>query len=74
MQYIIDFFEFLEELILYVLCFLNETLLTLIDFFGLLIKSVNAMPNVFSIFPQEIKLLLVGLFSVVVIYKVLGRE
>lgn len=42
--------------------------------FDLVIKFVVSIPDFFFWLPTEITVLLVSIFSVVVVYKILGRE
>lgn len=64
---------------------IGEAITTVIDFvisffqdtvamIGLLVKAVASFPNYFTWLPGPVVALLLSLISIVVIYKILGRE
>lgn len=62
-QFIADAFDFLLDLISDIVYMIELTA-----------KSVAEIPNYFSWLPSSIVAMIVGIFAIVVIYKVLGRE
>ena len=74
MEYIFDYFEWYQALCEYIVALIIQTCYFLINFIALLVKSILSIPRVFSFLPMEFSVVLVGLFAVVVVYKILGRE
>lgn len=74
MEYIFDFFEWYQALCQYILALIIQACYFLMSFCSLLVKSILSIPRVFSFLPTELSVVLIGLFSVVVLYKILGRE
>lgn len=74
MEFIFDYFEWYQALIQYIFALIVQACYFLISFVALLVKSILSIPRVFSFLPSELSVVLIGLFSVVVLYKIMGRE
>lgn len=74
MQAIIDFFAAVGEVITSVISFVIKLFQDLIYMVQLLGQFVLDIPSYFSWLPGEVVALIVTIFSIVVIYKLLGRE
>lgn len=74
MQAIIDFLVGFGKVILSLADFAYTFIYDLVYVIKLTARSLAAIPALFYILPGACVTLLVGIFSVVVIYKVLGRE
>lgn len=74
MQAIIDFFETIGTIITTVINFVIGLFEDLIFMIQLLGKFIVNIPSYFSWLPSSFVSVIVVIFSVVVIYKILGRE
>ena len=74
MEYLFDVFEYNTTLYCYIFELLLEIIKSVQAFIVMLLRSIISIPSVFSFLPSDISFVIVGLFSFVVIYKILGRE
>lgn len=74
MQAIIDFFTAIGDMIVAVVDFVISFFGDLIYMIQLTAQFLGQIPSYFSWLPGELLSMVVVIFSVVVIYKVLGRE
>lgn len=74
MQAIIDFFATLGEIITTVVDFVIQLFKDLLFMLQLLAKFVVSIPDYFAWLPAGVVAVIVVIFSIVVIYKILGRE
>lgn len=74
MDAIIKFFTGLGELLIGAVDFLIGLIGDILYIVQLTAKAVMAIPAYLAIFPPPVIALLMTIFSVVVIYKILGRE
>lgn len=74
MSALLDFFAGIGDAIISVIDFVISLFRDLISMIGLLGNVVTKIPSYFSWLPAPVLALLVTLISVVVLYKILGRE
>lgn len=74
MNAILQFFESIGNAITSVIDFVIGLFQDLVYMVSLLVKVVGNIPSYFNWLPAEIVALFVALISIVVIYKILGRE
>lgn len=74
MQAIIDFFNTVGSIITSLIQFVIQLFKDLLFMLQLLAKFVVEIPSYFGWLPSAVISLIVVIFSVVVIYKILGRE
>lgn len=74
MQAIIDMFRGLVELLNSVVDFVVKLFTDLVSVVRLLAQTVAALPRMLGFLPSTILSVILATFTVVVIYKVLGRE
>lgn len=74
MQAILDFFATIGEVLTTVVEFVIQLFKDLLFMLQLLAKFVVSIPDYFSWLPGGVVAVIVVIFSVVVIYKILGRE
>lgn len=74
MSAIIEIFSSIGDLIATVVGFVVSLFKDLIFAIQLIAKFISQIPSYFSWLPGEILALIIGLFAIVAIYKILGRE
>lgn len=74
MQTIIDFFKTFIDIVVSIVDFVIQLFSDLIYVVGLLGEFVLRLPDFFGWLPSVAVTLLISTFTIVVIYKVLGRE
>ena len=74
MQAIIDFFNTIGSVISTVINFVVKMFSDLVMMLQLLAKFIVNIPNYFGWLPSAVVAVIVSIFSIVVIYKILGRE
>ena len=74
MQAIIDFFNTLGSVISTVINFVVKMFSDLVMMLQLLAKFIVNIPSYFGWLPTSVVAVIVTIFSIVVIYKILGRE
>ena len=74
MQAIIDFFNTIGSVISTVINFVVKMFSDLVMMLQLLAKFIVNIPSYFGWLPSAVVSVIVTIFSIVVIYKILGRE
>lgn len=74
MQAIIDFFANIGSVITTVIDFVVQLFRDLITMLELLAKFLVSIPSYFGWLPSSVVAIVALIFSIVVIYKILGRE
>lgn len=74
MQAIIDFFNTVGSVISTVINFVVKMFSDLVMMLQLLAKFIVNIPSYFGWLPASVVAVIVTIFSIVVIYKILGRE
>lgn len=75
MQAIIDFLSGIGEGIQTAIAYLGGLIGDLVEMATMLAEGVAALPSWFGMFfPEQIVVAIMGIFAVVVIYKIIGRE
>lgn len=74
MQAIIDFFNTVGSVISTVINFVVKMFSDLVMMLQLLAKFITNIPSYFGWLPSAVVAVIVTIFSIVVIYKILGRE
>ena len=74
MNAILDVFASIGDLIATAIDFIVSFFKDLIFAIQLIAKFISQIPSYFSWLPAEIFTLIIGLFALVAIYKILGRE
>ena len=74
MQAIIDFFNTVGNVISTVINFVVKMFSDLVMMLQLLAKFIVNIPSYFGWLPTSVVAVIVTIFSIVVIYKILGRE
>ena len=74
MQAIIDFFNTIGSVISTVINFVVKMFSDLVMMLQLLAKFIVNIPSYFGWLPTSVVAVIVTIFSIVVIYKILGRE
>ena len=74
MQAIIDFFNTVGSVISTVINFVVKMFSDLVMMLQLLAKFIVNIPSYFGWLPSAVVAVIVSIFSIVVIYKILGRE
>lgn len=74
MDTIINFFSTLGEIINTIIGFVVSFFQDVVYVITLTGKFLGQIPSLFSWVPAEMLVILVSIFSIVVIYKILGRE
>lgn len=70
----LDYIKGIAEAVISVVNFIINLFKDLVYMIELLVNVVGNIPSYFSWLPAELLLIIVALISVVVIYKILGRE
>lgn len=74
MSTIINFLKGIADGVMAIISFVLDLVQDLLYVGQLLTESVSQIPDLFSFFPPEILALIVSALSIVVIYKVIGRD
>ena len=74
MQAIIDFFNTIGSVISTIINFVVKMFSDLVMMLQLLAKFIVNIPSYFGWLPTSVVAVIVTIFSIVVIYKILGRE
>lgn len=74
MKAIIDFIQGFVDIVVSLVNFVIQTITDLVYVIGLLGQMLVNLPTYFGWLPSVIVSMLVVIFSIVVIYKILGRE
>lgn len=74
MAALLDFFEGIGSVVVSLVDFLIQTIMDLVYIIGLLGSMIINLPEYFGWLPSAIVTSIITIFSIVVIYKILGRE
>ena len=74
MVQVINLLKTLAESIIAIIKFVPKILKDLLMVVSLVLETVTRLPLILGVFPSVVVSILIATFSVVVIYKVLGRE
>lgn len=74
MQAIIDFFVTIGEVVTSIIDFVVKFFMDLVYIIGLLGQTIAALPAMIGWLPSACISLVIATFTIVVIYKIMGRE
>ena len=74
MSQIVNFFKQLIDLTIGLTKFLINLVMDLVTVIQLLLESITKLPTILGFLPSTALALVMACFSIVIIYKVLGRE
>ncbi len=71
---LLSFFEGIVDIVTSLINFVIQTIMDLVYVIGLLGSMIISLPEYFGWLPSVVGTSLITIFSIVVIYKILGRE